>query len=270
MPRAPRRPTLAAPGPRLALLALVVPLVLAACDTAPGAPALVPEPPGLADFAVSPDSFRLEGAAPEAVIPLVLTGSVTTPGGAAAQLRYLVRRQGDDTLTVSGEVDVFTAGAFTAQEELRLPRGASGAYIVEAVAVSGGRIGGRASGLFHFRIDPLGPPVVEGVELDPAVVTAPASGSARLRIVATVSDPDGRANLGYVTLRQTGTEGPLLPLSDGGSVTGSGDDTARDGRYTVTLQIGAGSPPGQYGFEVLAADREGLEATPFPFTVTVQ
>jgi hypothetical protein len=265
-PRAPRRPVFAA----VAALALVVPAVLAACDSAPGTPDLVPQPPTLAGFTVSPDTFLLPGATPEAVIPLTLRGTVGMPDGSAT-LRYIVRRQGDDTTAVEGQVNL-TGSSQTFEEgaELRLPRGASGIYLVEAVATAGGRAGGRGTGLFRFQIEPLGPPTVASVALDPPVVTPPATGAARLRVVATISDPDGRANIGYVALRPVGAEGPLLPLADNGTQSGTGDTTARDGQYTVTLQIGAGSPPGDYAFEIIAMDREGLQATPFPVTTTVQ
>jgi hypothetical protein len=261
-----RRPT------PVVIVALVVAALatLAACDTAPGAPAVLPEPPALAGFAVSPDTFFLAGGAAEAAIPLVLSGAVTSPGGGPVTVRYLARRQGDDTLAVEGAVAVAAAGAFQAADTLRLPRGASGLYLVEAVAEGAdGRAGGRAAALVRFAIEPLGPPVIGEVTLTPPTVTPPATGSADVRVVATVTDPDGRANLGYVALQPAGG-GPQLPLSDGGPVSQSGDATAEDGRYTVTLEIGAGAEPGQYPFEVVARDREGLVATPFPVTITVE
>jgi hypothetical protein len=231
---------------------------------------VLPEPPALDGFTVTPDSFHLAGAAPVATIPITLSGSVTSPSGGSVTIQYIVRRQGDDTLAVEGTIEVAGAGPSQATDQMTLPRGASGLYLVEAIAVgSDRRAGGRASDLLRFVIEPLGPPTITTVVLDPPVVTVPASGTARLRVAATVVDPDGPANLGYVSLQPVGG-GPQLPLSDSGPIGQSGDTGPVDGVYTVTLNVGAGTPPGQFLFEVIARDREGLEATPFPVTIIVQ
>jgi hypothetical protein len=253
-----------------AALGAVVPLLAAACDSAPGAPAMIPEAPALAGFDVAPDSFFLPGDAPAATIPVALSGSVTNPAGGSVTVHYVIRRQGDDAPALEGEHEVEAAGSFQASADLVLPRGASGLYAVEAVAVGrDGRAGGRASGVLRFTIEPLGPPSIVAVALDPAVVTVPATGAAQLRIVATVTDPDGLLNIGYVALQPAGGGG-TFPLSDGGPLGQTGDATAGDGLYTVTLQVGAGTPPGQFPFEVVARDREGLDAAAFPVTITIQ
>jgi hypothetical protein len=245
-------------------------MVFSACETTPGAPAILPEPPALDGFAVSPDSFHLVGAAATASIPLTISGTVTSPVGGVVTVQYLVRRQGSQATALEGTFEVTAAGPFQATDTLSVPRGASGLYVVDAIAVGrDGRGGGRASDLFRFIIDPLGPPTVVDVVLDPTVVVLPASGTTDLRVVATVADPDGLENLGYVSLQPQGG-GPQLPMSDAGSVGQSGDVTAGDGRYTVTLEVAAGTPPGQYPFEVVARDREGLEAPPFPVIIVVQ
>jgi len=265
MPRARRRTPLAAAAALFAALAAV-----AACDSAPGAPAIIPEAPALSGFDVSPDSFLLLGDAPSATIPLALTGSVTSPDGGFVRVHYTVRRQGGDAATIDGSVEVPAAGPFTATDSLVVARGASGLYTVEAVAVGrDGRAGGRASAVLRFAIEPLGPPTIASVTLNPPVVTVPASGAVSLRIVASVSDPDGLVNVGYVALQPAGG-GAQFPMSDSGTFGQTGDATAGDGAYTVTLQVGAGTPPGEFPFEVVARDREGLNATPFPATIVVQ
>jgi hypothetical protein len=245
-------------------------VAVAACDSTPGAPAILPEPPALDGFAVSPDSFRLEGAAPSASILLTLTGTVTSPDGGPVTLQYLVRRQGAFASAIEGAIEVAAAGPFQAIDTLTVPRGASGLYVVEAIAVGrNGRAGGRASDLLRFTIDPLGAPTVANVVLDPPIVNLPASGTTSLRVVATIADPDGLENVGYVAFQPAGG-GPQIPMSDAGPIGQSGDATAGDGQYTVTLDVAAGTPVGQYPFEVVARDREGLEAPPFPVTIVVQ
>ncbi len=273
MPRA-RRRAVAAPVVLIAALLATI----AACDTTPGAPPLLPEPPALDAFEVTPDSFHLAGTDAVVTIPITIAGAVTSGGRWPVAVQYLVRRQGDDTLAVDGRMEIAndlppqpaTRITFSGQDQLILPRGASGLYLVEAVAVGpDGRAGGRASDLVRYSIVPLGPPTIAAVVLDPPVVIVPASGTARLRVAATVADPDGPANLGYVALQPAGG-GPQLPMSDSGPVGQAGDAVPADGVYTVTLDVAAGTAPGQFQFEVVARDREGLEATPFPVTIVVQ
>ncbi len=254
---------------RSAALALGSTLALAACDTAPGVPPLVPEPPTLAGFVLSPEAFALDGSAAEAQIPLTLAATVEDPAGAGVVVRYYVRRQGADDLVAEGtlEPSVGDQGPSThyAATTLTLPRGATGLYTVTVLATDPeGRIGDRAVGTLRFTHESLGPPTVSAVEF-PATLARPAT----FNVVAAVSDPDGPENLVAVELRAP--SGQAFPLRDDGSgSSGTGDETAGDGRFTVGLGIGEGNAPGVYRFVVVARDVEGQMSVPDSIAITVE
>lgn len=247
-----------------ALAALGSALALPACDTAPALPPLLPEPPAIAAFFLTPAAFTLPGDAAEAQIPLGLSVEVADPAGNGVEVRYYVRRQGADDLVAEGVMAPALDDTYAATTTLTLPRGATGLYAVTVLATDPeGRIGDRAVGTIRFEHEPLGGPLITGVEF-PEIVTRPAT----FEVVVEVTDLDGLENLAVVELRTS--TGQAFPMrDDGGGNTGSGDDAAGDGRFTVALGIGEGSPPGAYAFTVFARDVEGQEAE-LPISVTVE
>jgi|GEM_PF-4596636 len=251
----------------LAALGVLVPL-LAACDnTAPGLPPADARP-SVTAFALTPDTDSLGTAAPTASVPLQI--AMTVAGTGPVRVRALVRYTGTDTLVASASQSV-EPGPVTLDVPLVLPRGAVGDYAV-TVTTEGPdrRAGDGAAGVFRFRASDLGPPTVTAVEA-PASVRRPTSSNnvARLRVVVTATDPDGRENLAVVLLEQPGV-GIIGQLSDRGRDDGSGDATPDDGRYTGELQIPAGFPTGTYTLNALAVDRASQFSEPRAFTFTVE
>lgn len=251
----------------LAVLGVFAPL-LAACDnTAPGLPPADARP-SVTAFALTPDTDSLGTDAPTASVPLQL--AMTVAGEGPVRVRALVRYAGTDTL-VANVAQSVEPGPVTLDVPITLPRGATGDYAV-TVTTEGPdrRAGDGAAGVFRFRASDLGPPTVTAVEA-PASVRRPTSSAnvARLRVVVTAIDPDGRENLAVVLLEQPGV-GVIGQLSDRGRADGSGDATANDGRYTGDLQIPAGFPVGTYTLNALAVDRAGQFSEPRAFTFTVE
>lgn len=260
MPRSPRS---------LLGAALLLVLLVAACDDAPGVPD-VSARPAITAFALTPGQDSLATAAPTASVPLQAT--FTLVGDGPVRVRALVRYAGTDTLVAMADVRV-EPGPVTLDLPLTLPRGATGDYAVE-VSTEGPdrRPGDGARGIFRFRAASLGPPVVTAVEAGTSV-TRPtsASGVARLNVVVVVTDPDGRENIAVVLLQQPGV-GVLGQLSDsgGGRNGDTGDVTADDGQYSGRLQFTRDTPAGTYTLEVVAFDRAGESSAPVAFTFTVQ
>ena len=240
-------------------------VALAACDAAPG-PAAEAARPRLSDLAITPDTAALGTDAPEAAVPLAVAG--TLAGDGPAEVRVLVRWAEADTLVADVAAEV-APGPFRVEVPLTLARGAIGDYAV-TVATEGpdGRAGDRAAAVLQFSAENLGPPSV--TVADGGSVARPAGTATRtVPIRATVTDPDGRANVAAVVLQ--------IPEDQGGGVIdrifdeGDGqDETAGDGVYSAGLVVDSAFPVGTFALEVVAIDRAGAASEPAPFIFTIR
>ena len=254
---------------RLSLLAGLV--ALAGCDDTPGVTDPFGAPPAVASFSLTPDSFTASGT--DATVDVPLSIRVGLVGGEGqVTVRALVRDLDGDEVVAEESVTQAAAspGEAVLTPTLTLPRGAIGDYEVTLTTEdASGRAGDRASALFRFSADSLGPPVVASTNADPMVITRPSSGSATLTLSAAVTDPDGLPNVARVELREPASVGgtTLFRLRDDGT---GGDATADDGTYAVRLALSGAVEPGEYGFEIVATDRFGDESAPTAVTFTVQ
>ncbi len=258
--------------------------VLAGCDSAPGPPSPDQRPPVLFDFDFSPRSVVFEQLPPDQVagdlvrVPLELSVAARDLDGDLESVRFLVQPPFSGTETVAaGEMTPAGEGRFTATATVEIPKSDVGVYSVIVFAVDrAGQMSNQARGTFAFEATGE-PPVIEEVEL-PERVTRPAPGEdpVLIPIVATVSDPDGLANVARVEMEVV-SAGIVLQLcddgGDGACNTGfgsSGDETAGDGRFTLTIQLDSSNAPGETTFEFRAIDRAGLESETVTRTITVE
>lgn len=244
--------------PALALLALLA----AGCDAAPGFADSVRRPT-LSAVAISPDSARLGTEAATATVPLVVEGTLDSDG--PVEVRVLVRWSETDSLVTQVQQQA-GPGAFRVEAPVVIPRGAVGDYSVR-VSTEGadGRAGDQAVSVLRFDAASLGPPAVTVAA--PAPVTRPTRGTVTADVVATVTDPDGRANIAFVVLQLPDDGGVVGRLFDGGQ---GRDAAAGDGLYSAGIVIGADFEPGSVVLEVVAVDRAGQASAPAPFTLTVR
>lgn len=261
---------------------LLLGLFGAACDTAPGPDPVDVQPPTVSDFRFTPDLVNFEQLPPEqqvgerARIPLSLSVRAADPDGRVAEVRYVVQYAQDPLRPVQEGVLALTGPAqYGTAATLELPRSNVGAYTVLVYAVDDeGRLSNQVRGLLRFYASGQ-PPVVEAVEL-PARIERPAPGEPDklLRIVATVRDPDGLANVLRVEMRPNGGA-PILLCDDGGQgacggFSSSGDETAGDGRYTITVRLAASNQPGTNVFDFQAFDRSGLASAVVSRSIIVE
>ncbi|WP_412062164.1 hypothetical protein [Rubrivirga sp. IMCC45206] len=253
--------------------AVLLVLALAACDAAPGFADSTARPV-FAEVAVTPVDVALAGPAPVATIPLAVVGTVEAQ--AAVEVTVLVRYAETDSLVTRVGAAV-EPGAFTVEAPITLPRGAIGDYSVTVLTEGAdGRAGDQAAALLRFTAENLGAPSVAVNE--PAPVTRPspdargAAATVDVPLIATVTDPDGRANVRLVFARLADGGGVIGRLfDDGPGANGQGDDAVEgDGVYTAAIPIDAGFEPGRYDLEVIAVDRYGAESAPTPFSFTVR
>jgi hypothetical protein len=236
------------------------------CDAAPGFASEVARPT-LGAVDVSPTDVALATDAPTATVPLAVTG--TLGGEGTVRVIVLVRYAETDSLVAEAEADV-EPGTFRVDAPFDLPRGAIGEYSVR-VATEGadGRAGDQAAAVLRFAATNLGPPSVTANS--PAAISRPTGTTVvRVPIVATVTDPDGRANIAAVVAVDPESGVTIGRLFDDGPAGGAADPTADDGRYSANVQVTSDFEPGTYELAIIAIDKYGAESAPAPFTFTVR
>ena len=246
--------------PAVALVALAA---LWGCDAAPGFAVEAPRPVFDA-VAVTPVAVALDTDAQTATVPLAVEG--TLAGEGPVEVRVVARWSDTDSLVVEA-AETVQPGPFRVEAPFSVPRGAVGEYAVR-VSTEGadGRAGDQAAAVVRFAATNLGPPSVSVNE--PGAVTRPEDDdTVEVPLLATVTDPDGLANVAVVIARVPDGGGTIGRLYDDGQ---NRDETEGDGRYSAALLVDAGFEPGVYAFEIVAVDRYGALSEPAPFTFTVR
>lgn len=236
------------------------------CDAAPGF-ASESALPTFGAVDVSPIAVSLDTEAPTATVPLAVSGTLDAEG--PVRVIVLVRYAETDSLVTEAEAEV-APGDFRVDAPFALPRGAIGEYSVR-VATEGadGRAGDQAAAVFRFSATNLGPPSVTANT--PSPVSRPSGTTVvRVPIVATVADPDGRANIAAVVAVDPASGLTIGRLFDDGPAGGAADQTAGDGRYSANVQVTSDFEPGTYELVLVAVDKYGAESEPAPYTFTVR
>ncbi len=253
-------------------LAGVLLVFMAGCDSAPGPVDVGERPPVVSDLSVEPSVVIPTGAAIEADVQV--SWSVSDPDGDVDRVFVLIQSPNPGGAPVGTAEVSGVSGRMQTTVRVSIPAGAVGMYPVTVVA-SDRR--GTMSNRLIGRLDVDGsssPPVILDV-IAPERVTRPAAGEPPLLItlVAHVTDPDGAANIARVQVVANGTT-TLLLCDDGGQGTcngaSSGDETAGDGRFTLTIQLTSGNAPGTYVFVFQARDRSGLDSETVERTIIVE
>ncbi|MEM1269336.1 MAG: hypothetical protein AAGI08_04725 [Bacteroidota bacterium] len=250
-------------------------LFVAGCDAEPGLDEPTGSPPLLSDFELTPQQVLFDSL-PEnqrdgdtAIVEYRVTLQARDADADIDTVAYLINSPFEQGGPIArGELQLM-GRVYTGGGTLRLPKSDTGLYTVIAYAVdSEGQLSNQVRGLIEFSAEAGAAPVIESVEA-PETVTRPASGqTTRFRIVATVSDADGLRNILRVVLRTAGgTE--LAMLDDGGVGSNSGDETANDGRYTLTVEVSSENALGPNTFQFQAFDRQGLESNIVERTITI-
>lgn len=254
-------------------------IMMAGCDTAPGPLDLTDRPPVVSELIVEPGVLIADGtggAGADLEADVQISWSVSDADGDVDRVFVLVQSPdpgGEPVGTV--ELDGVT-GRMQATVRVAIPAGAVGMYPVTVVA-SDRR--GTMSNRLVGRLDVEGsgsPPVILDV-IAPERIVRPAAGEppVPITLVAHVTDPDGAANIARVQMVADGTNTFLL-CDDGGlgscnaGFGSSGDETAGDGRYTLTIQVTSENQAGTYVFVFQARDRSGLDSESVERTIILE
>lgn len=252
-----------------------------ACDSAPGPSDSNPRPPVVSDFSYAPQAVLVDQLPPsqivdgKAQVSLSLRVSVRDEDGDLAGVQFLVQAPGNtDEPVASGDLQAEGGGVYAITTPLALPIAEVGNYTVVVYATdAAGQLGNEMLGTLSL-VAQGGPPVIEQVEMPDRVQRpAPDQPPVLIPIIATVSDPDGLANIARVAFIPRG--GTAIQLCDDGpetacgSVTDSGDAVAGDGRFTIIVQLENTNAPGVRTFDFQATDRTGLTSNVVTRTIAV-
>lgn len=254
---------------------LFVIFLLPGCDSAPGPSDTAGLPPVLDGFSYSPQSLNvLEAPADQLVgdnvrVRFTVSVQASDPDGEVADVVLVLRSPVIDAEPILAQsMNGFDGGIYELIRDVELPRGQIGNYTVLVYAVDNeGQLSNQVRGT--FLLENRGePPVIESIEAPATIQRPPAGEQALARIVATVSDPDGLANITRVVFWNAAAPGEVFDLFDDGQ--SGGDETAGDGRYTITVQVTSENTPGPRVFVFQAIDRAGLSSEEESITITIE
>ncbi len=163
-------------------------------------------------------------------------------------------------------------GIYSGNIPLRLMTSSVGKYIIQ-VQASGDE--GLVSNNFALPVSVISsnnrPPIISDL-IVPDTMYVPASGSNLYKVSVFVSDADGLASIEAVTFssyRSNGTLADIFTLFDDGA-TGSGDAVKGDGRYTLTIQLPAGTARQYRDFVFSAKDKSGAVSNSLTKRIYIQ
>ncbi|MEM8485382.1 MAG: hypothetical protein AAF564_07515, partial [Bacteroidota bacterium] len=240
-------------------------LVFAAgCDSLPEQTDALSRPPEVSNLSYSPRQLDL-GTAPAgsvvngtARVDFSISAEAADPDGTVSSVRFVLRPPtvGSDPLT-NVEMEPQVDGTYVLNYTQELNEGETGDYTLELYAVdNAGTLSNRVLGTFTL-LNVQDPPVIEAIEA-PATVTRPAEGTTAFQLIATVSDPQGVANVASVLAWNVINPQATFGLFDDGA--GGDDEVAGDGRFTATVQISSSNAPGVNTIAFQATDRSGLRS----------
>ncbi len=250
-------------------------LFLSSCDSAPGPRDPAGLPPDLSAFSYTPQSINLPEVNPDQIgdgvyiDPERHRNDAVDPDGEVAEVVLVVRPPTIDAAPVLVQTLNGTGnGPYELIRSIDLPSAETGNYTLLVYAVDDqGLLSNQVLGTFTLS-DTSEPPVIVAIEAPDTVQRPEPGGVTVLRIVAVVSDPDGLANISRVVLWNAAAPADRFDLFDDGR--NGGDQTAGDGRFTITVQVESDNPPGPRVFVFQAIDRSGLESDVVEKTITIE
>jgi hypothetical protein len=231
------------------------------CDSAPGIPEGAADPPVVSGLTISESRLVLADGLSEQTFRVAISATVESSRG-EPEVNFVIRKPFSGGVLTEGTLSRTGGDTFEATADLTLRRGESGPYAVVVTATDASRrLSAPAQAIIQYVAPSLGPPEIVALEA-PGHVNVPT----QLRMVAVVQDPDGAHNVSRVVV--TTEDGFPYDLSDDGRT--FGDQTAGDGRFTISFSLPANFPAGVLRFTFVAIDREGLRSDPLVHQVEIR
>ncbi|MFT5142772.1 MAG: hypothetical protein ACI80V_001330 [Rhodothermales bacterium] len=264
-------------------LALLAPLSLAisGCDSAPGAEDPFARPPVVRDVVFTPRLIQIDDLPQSArvgdnvLVPITVSATASDADGDLDRVAFVIQSPVGATEPIASGEMTLSAGRYSATQDVLFPVALTGSYVLIVYASDQrGALGNELRGVIELAATGS-PPVIESIEA-PGTVVRPAAGEppVPIQLIAVVSDPDGLANVARVEVRFNG--GSPLVLCDDGGQSGcnpgfaSGDLTAGDARFTLTVQVDSDTSASTSTLEFIATDRSGLSSEPVTRTLIIE
>ena len=261
--------------------------LIAACDSAPGPEQLGLRPPLLQNFTFSPQRVVFGVLPPEQIagdsvrVPLELSVTALGPESRIEEVAFVVQSPFSSIDPIAtGTLEPQGSNRYTASLTISISALEVASYPIVVYAVDQARrVSGEVRGQIEYLrvFDPGDPPVIDEI-VAPDTVQRPAVGqpAVTLPLIAVVSDPDGLTDVEKVEFWNVNTPNNRFELCDDGGgqpcggASDSGDETAGDGRFTLTVFIASTNAPGTNTFVFQAIDRAGLRSETAEKQITVQ
>ncbi len=243
-------------------------LLLGACDSAPGPAAYDDRPPVVSDLSFTPANVVAtqvppgQSAGEQVRVPLQFSVRVDDPDRDLALIGFAVQSPlAERAPLAEGTIDASGTGTYAHEVEVMIPKSEVGVYTLRVFAVDRAQnLSNEVLGTIRFFAEGSAP-VVESVEAFPEIIRPPTE----FILIATVSDPDGLANIASVRVRFP--TGAVAEMYDDGR--SRGDEVAGDGRYTARFDVPQATP-GVQTFQIWAIDRTGLESAVFEKPIRIE
>lgn len=251
--------------------------LLTGCDQAPGPETHAGDPPVLSRFEFEPHSISVDGSVgneeDEAIsFPVHVTVTATDPDDDLDRVAFVIQSPfAGRAPLVEGTLESEGGSSFAREINVTIPAGETGVYSVLVYAVDeAGSLSDDVRGM--LTVGGTGePPVLLEVSA-PDTVSRPLPGepATLLLMTATVTDPDGLANINEVEFWNVTNPNLRFPMFDDGRFDESGDETAGDGIYTAVVRIESTNQPTTNTLAFQASDRSGLLSNVIEKTVVVE
>ena len=265
-------------------LLILLAIVVASCDSAPGPVPAEQRPPTLDGFAYAPQRVVYALLDDSAIvgdsIRVTVDMAVTAQGADAPidRVEYTVFSS-DLEILATGTLDLSSGSRYTGAAALTLSALDVQTYTLLVYAVdTTERLSGEARGtITYVRVFEAGTaPVLEALDI-PDTLERPAAGepARSLSFIAQVSDADGLTDVELVEFWNASSPGSRFVMCDDGnrrpcgSSDESGDQTAGDGWFTRRVFITSDNALGANTFEFQAVDRAGLRSNVLQHTVVI-
>lgn len=257
--------------------AVVAALLLSGCDQAPGIDSAAGESPVLSAFQFDPQSVSADDPIVDETgssirFPLNLDVTATDADGDLESVAYLIQSpllQSEPIL--EGELARTQGDQFHREVSVSIPKGETGVYTVLVYAIDAtGAVSDDVRGMLTVGGTGEPPELLDVVV--PDTVQRPASGDppVLLRLMASVSDPDGLTNINSVQFWNVATPDSRFQMYDDGQFEQSGDEEEGDGTYTAVVRIESTNQPGENILAFQASDRSGLTSNIVEKTIVVE
>lgn len=273
------------------IVAITASLLLAACEKTVETPLGSDySHPFLESISVSPEGFNTDTILvngqinPQDLITISFVCSAAVANAMnlpAANVSYRITRPVDDTFYGSGLLrddgispDITANdGVYTDSIEFSIPRIEGGFFELSVTAVMEN---GNSSNTLKQRIPIFRSsraPFLYDLSAPDSVILPPPGFVSLIFISIAASDSDGPGDIDQVFFRNLDSPSDTMrrfPMYDDGDVNGvSGDSTANDGLYSITVQLPSTTPVGTYRFLFEATDRFGLMSNAILHPLTI-